>query len=108
MYPLSPPQFASSMSSDGPQRIGNVLADLVEQYGFRDRLDAARVVEAWPGLVGETIAGVTEQVWMRDGVLHVKVRSAAWRHQLQFQREDWRRRLNEHVGREVVQEVVFR
>ena len=96
------------MSSDGPQRIGNVLADLVEQYGFRDRLDAARVVEAWPELVGETIAGVTEQVWMRDGVLHVKVRSAAWRHQLQFQREDWRRRLNEHVGREVVQEVVFR
>ena len=96
------------MSTDGPQRIGAVLADLVEQYGFRDRLDAARVVEAWPLLVGPTISAVTEQVWMRDGVLHVKVRSAAWRHQLQFQRVQWRDRLNEHVGRDVVTDVAFR
>ena len=96
------------MATDGPQRIGNVLADLVEQYGYRDRLDAARVVEAWPLLVGPTIAAVTDQVWMREGVLNVKVRSAAWRHQLQFQRNDWRTRMNEHIGREVVKEVAFR
>ena len=95
-------------TSNQPQRLGAVLADLVERYGYRERLDAARAVEAWPVLAGEAIAGVTEQVWMRDGVLHVKVRSAAWRHQLQFQRAAWRERLNTHLGREVVDEVVFR
>ena len=91
-----------------PQRLGAVLADLVDRYGYRERIDAARAVEAWPAVVGEAIAGVTEQVWMRHGTLHVKVRSAAWRHQLQFQRQAWRERLNEHLGREVVDEVVFR
>lgn len=95
-------------TSNQPQSLGSVLSELVDRYGYRERLDAARAVEAWPEVVGASVAGVTEQVWMRHGTLHVKVRSAAWRHQLQFQREAWRQRMNEHLGREVVDEVVFR
>ena len=95
-------------SENQPQRLGTVLSELVDRYGYRERLDAARAVEAWPEVVGEAIAGVTEQVWMRHGQLHVKVRSAAWRHQLQFQRAAWRDRMNEHLGAAVVDEVVFR
>lgn len=94
--------------SGQPQPLSAVLADLVDRYGYRERLDAARAVEAWPEVVGPAIAGVTEQVWMRHGALHVKVRSSAWRHQLQFQRADWRARMNAHLGRDVVDEVVFR
>lgn len=94
--------------SNQPQPLGSVLADLVDRYGYRERLDAARAVEAWPVVAGQAIAAVTEQVWMRHGALYVKVRSAPWRHQLQFQRDAWRTRLNEHLGREVVDEVIFR
>ena len=95
-------------ASNDPQPLGAVLSELVERFGYRERLDAARAVEAWPAVVGAAVAGVTEQVWMRHGVLHVKIRSAAWRHQLQFQREAWRDRMNEHLGGSVVDEVVFR
>ncbi len=95
-------------SSNQPQSLGSVLSDLVDRYGYRERFDAARAVEAWPEVAGEAIANVTEQVWMRHGALHVKVRSSAWRHQLQFQRQQWRERMNQHLGREVVDEVVFR
>lgn len=91
-----------------PQPLGAVLSDLVDRYGYRERFDAARAVEAWPEVVGEAIASVTEQVWMRHGTLYVKIRSAPWRQQLQFQREAWRARMNEHLGREVVDEVLFR
>ena len=94
--------------SNQPQSLSAVLSELVDRYGYRERLDAARAVEAWPDVVGPAIAGVTEQVWMRNGVLHVKIRSSAWRHQLQFQRADWRLRMNEHLRGEVVDEVVFR
>lgn len=95
-------------SSSQPQSLAAVLSELVDRYGYRERLDAARAVEAWPGVAGPAIAGVTEQVWMRHGALHVKIRSSAWRHQLQFQRPQWRARMNEHLGGEVVDEVVFR
>lgn len=90
------------------QRLGTVLDAFLNQAGFRERLDAARAVDAWPVVAGEAVAGVTEQVWMREGTLHVKVRSAAWRHQLHLQREAWRDRLNVYLERAVVREVVFR
>ena len=95
-------------SSKQPQPLGSVLSELVERYGYRERLDAARAVEAWPTVVGDAIAGVTEQVWMRNGVLHIKIKSSAWRHQLRFQCAQWRTRMNDHLGAEVVDEVVFR
>jgi predicted nucleic acid-binding Zn ribbon protein len=94
--------------SNQPQPLAAVLRDVIERLGYREGIDAARAVEAWPVLAGPTVAAVTESVRMRDGRLFVKVRSAAWRHQLHLQREGWRRRLNEHLGREVVDEIVFR
>jgi predicted nucleic acid-binding Zn ribbon protein len=99
-------------STNSPQRLGAVLSDLFQQAGLRERLDAARAVEAWPSLAGPAIAAVTAEVWMRDGVFVVRLLSAPWRHQLQFQREAWRERLNgflvEGGGRAVVKEVSFR
>lgn len=91
-----------------PQPLSSVLAAFVDRAGMRERIDAERAVEAWGALAGPAVAGVTEQVWMREGVLNVKVRSAAWRHQLTFQRDGWRDRLNTHLGRAVVREVAFR
>ena len=100
------------MSTNSPQRLGSVLSDLFQQAGFRDRLDAARAVETWPALAGPAIAAVTAEVYMKDGVFVVRLLSAAWRHQLQFQREAWRERLNAFLvdagGRAVVREVSFR
>lgn len=93
---------------DSPRPLRAVLHELIDRLGYREGIDAARAVEAWPELAGPTVANVTESVWMRNGQLFVKVRSAAWRHQLHLQREGWRRRLNEHLGREVVDEIVFR
>lgn len=94
--------------SNSPQPLGKILSDLIDKFGYRDRMDAARAVESWPKLAGPTIADVTESVWMRNGRLHIKLRSSAWRHQLHMQREGWRKRINEHLGREAVDEVLFK
>lgn len=108
VYFVNVPARASVPASNDPQPLGSVLSELVERYGYRERFDAARAAEAWPVVAGEAIAAVTEQVWMRHGTLHVKVRSAAWRHQLQFQRGAWRERMNDYLGGGVVDEVTFR
>lgn len=94
--------------SHKPQPLGNVLGALFNDRGYRQKIDEARAVDAWPRVAVAGAARATESAWMRDGVLTVKLRSAAWRHTLHLQREDWRRKLNEHLGREVVREIVFR
>jgi predicted nucleic acid-binding Zn ribbon protein len=91
-----------------PQRLGNVLSDVIDELGLRKKMDKARVVEAWAAVAGPQVNGVTERAWVKGGRLYVKIRSAAWRQELQMQRGHWRERLNEELGGSLVDEIVFR
>lgn len=91
-----------------PQRIGAVLEEVIDRYGYREKIDAVRAVEAWAFLAGPPINRVTEKVWVRSRRLFVQLSSAAWRHQLHMQRRDWCQRLNTELGAEVIDEIVFR
>lgn len=93
---------------EDPKPLGDVLEALIDRMGLRRRIDAARVVEAWATVAGTQINGLTESAWVKGRTLYVKIRSAAWRHELHRRRQAWRRLLNEHLGDELVEEIVFR
>ncbi len=62
-----------------PARLADALASYLKQSGFARRLQQAGVIEAWPELVGPQIAAVTTPESVTpDGVLRVRVASAAW------------------------------
>lgn len=94
--------------SHTPQPLGAVLGELFNQPRYRRKIDEARAVDAWAEVAVAGAVRATERAWIRDGVLTVKLRSSAWRHTLHLQREAWRERLNAHLGREIVREIVFR
>jgi hypothetical protein len=93
------------MSDFTPQRIGTVLQSVIDDLDARRKIDEARVVEVWMQLVGGALDRVTEAAWMKGGVLHVKIRSSAWRHEIYNNRSAWRRRLNEAVEQDLVSEI---
>ena len=66
-----------------PTKVADILTGVLTSAGLADRLGQAAVVAAWPGLVGERIAGaaVPESV-AADGTLFVRVKSSAWRQEL--------------------------
>ncbi len=97
-----------SRRSHQPKPIGTVLQDLIAKLGIGRKLDEARAIEAWAELAGPAIIAVTDSVWLRSGTLFVKVTSPTWRHELHLQRVEWRDRINEYVGTDVVREIVFR
>lgn len=96
------------MSSNTPQRLGDVLSKVIDEMGLRPKMDKARIVEAWAAVAGPQVNGVTETAWVKGGRLFVKIRSAAWRQELQMQRSRWKKRLNDELGADLVQEIVFR
>jgi predicted nucleic acid-binding Zn ribbon protein len=91
-----------------PRPISDLLDQVVSGLGIKGSLDEARAIEAWAELSGPSIISVTDSVWMRRGKLYVKVTSSTWRQELHLQRQDWRDRINSHVGADLVKEVVFR
>ena len=94
--------------SNQPQSLGAVVRELIDRLGYREKIDAVRVVDTWAHLAGPQINAMTERAWVRDGTLYVKVRSAPWRHQLHMQRRAWCDRLNAEFDRPVITDVVFR
>jgi predicted nucleic acid-binding Zn ribbon protein len=66
-----------------PSPIGDALASYLKQSGFSKRLQQAGIIEEWAALVGPQIAAVTapESV-TQDGLLRVRVATAAWANEL--------------------------
>jgi len=78
-----------------PARVSEVLAGYLKTAGLAERVAQAGVVAAWPVLVGPQIAqaAAAESV-TPDGVLFVRVRSAAWRQELSLMAHDILAKLN--------------
>jgi predicted nucleic acid-binding Zn ribbon protein len=56
------------------------------------------VQEAWPEVVGETVAAEGQPVSERDGVITVACRSATWAQELDLMQQELVERLRERLG----------
>jgi predicted nucleic acid-binding Zn ribbon protein len=94
--------------SNSAKRLGDLVTSIVQQYGQEDRLIEAQVSNAWADVAGSDVASVTDAVWMKGRELHVRVLSPVWRAELFLRREQIRKKINEQVGRDVVDSIVLR
>lgn len=79
-----------------PTPIGEALREWSRNRGLARRLDLARAVEEWPQSVGPQVAAVTRAESVTpDGVLRVRVASAAWATELSLMAPRILARLNE-------------
>lgn len=87
--------------------LGEALESYLKRTGLRRRLDQASVVDDWAGLVGPQIARVTTAEGVsEDGVLFVRVATAAWMQELQMQSRTILQRLGD--GGRPIRRVVWR
>ena len=83
-----------------------ILRNLRAQ-GLETPLLQKRLIDAWPTVMGDVIAGYTQNLYIRNQTLFVHLTSPALRADLSMQRQEIVRRLNESVGSQVIAEVRF-
>ena len=81
------------------------METVVSRLGLRRDLDDYRIFEAWERVVGEQIARNAQPVRLDAKRLVINVKSAVWMQELALLREDIRQRINDWMGREVVQDL---
>ena len=64
-------------------------------------------MEYWPEAVGETIAAKTKAQKIKDGILTIKVEDSVWRNELVYLRMDFRKKINEKIGKEIIKDIKF-
>ena len=80
------------------------IVDYLREGGLEKPVLGVQVEEAWPRVMGETVARLTRSVEVKDGMLIVHVNSAALKAQLFENRFDLVRKLNEAVGAEAIRD----
>ena len=87
------------------QNLSFALTDFLRESGLEKPIMERKVAELWPQVMGKTVAGLTRQVEVENGVLKVKLSNAALRAQLFDCRFELVKKLNDAVGAEVIQDV---
>lgn len=92
----SDPGETPGAKKKAPVRLGDALREYTAKAGIARRLDLARAVEDWAERVGPQIAAVTQAESVTpDGILWVRVPSAAWASELRLMTPRILARLNE-------------
>ena len=93
--------------SQGPSRLGDALASVLQRIDPDSRLKAYRVWIFWAEEVGEAIATRAQPAELRGGLLSVHVNSSAWMQELHFMKDTIRERLNHRLGEELIRDIRF-
>jgi len=85
-------------------RLDDALVNYLRESGLEKSVLEVQVEEAWPQVMGDVVTGLTRSVEVKNGVLIVRVNSAALKTQLFENRFELVRKLNEAVGAQVLKD----
>ena len=87
--------------------VGDLVLRNLRTQGLETPLLQKRLVESWPEVAGEAVARYTTNIEIRNQTLFVRLRIPALRADLSMRRQEFVRRLNEHVGAQVIADIRF-
>ena len=95
------------MRKQKAEQVGTLIHQFLREEGLETPYNEFRIIESWPEVMGQGIAKLTSSLQIRDGVLYVRLRSSVLRQELMASRRQLARRLNDYVGAQVIENIIF-
>lgn len=89
------------------KNIGELILRNLRSQGLETPLLQKRLVDAWPTVMGNMVAGYTQEVYIRNQTLWVHLTSPALRADLSMMKQDIVKKLNAAVGSQVIADIRF-
>lgn len=87
--------------------IRDLIMRNLRQQGLETPLLQKRIMDAWPAIAGQNVAHYTQDTYIRNQTLFVRLTSPALRSDLSMRRQEYVRLLNEYVGNQVIADIRF-
>lgn len=87
--------------------VSEVIELMMHQYGLSGRYREFRLLQSWSQIMGPMVANRTDDLYIRNRTLYIKLKSAALRSELSYGRSRIIELLNEAAGGDVISEIVF-
>ncbi|MCR5197882.1 MAG: DUF721 domain-containing protein [Prevotella sp.] len=89
------------------QPIDKLVLRNLRALGIETPLLQKRLIDSWPTVAGQAIARYTTSLHIQNQTLFVRLSVPALRADLNMQRQEFVRRLNQHVGAQVIADIRF-
>ncbi|PKP53337.1 MAG: DUF721 domain-containing protein [Bacteroidetes bacterium HGW-Bacteroidetes-1] len=96
------------MKDHNEQPLGKAIEDFLNVYNLQDKIDGMRLINSWEHVVGSMIANHTTDLFVSRKTLFVHLDSAAVRNELVYAKSLILKNLNKEVGKEVINDIVFK
>lgn len=88
--------------------IAEIIGDFMQQEDIEDAVLEQEALRLWHQVMGAGVNSMTTERFVENGVITVKISSAALRNDLMLSRTAIIAQLNQLVGKPVIKEIVFR
>lgn len=95
------------MAYSNEHHISDLLSQLYRQNNLSSVVDIYQVRSAYNEVVGELIARLTQSLRFESGTLYVRLLSAALRHEMTLRKQSLIEKINQQLGRSVVEDIMF-
>ena len=95
------------MIKNKPKQLGDLLRQFLRAEGLETPLLEHRIINAWPVVMGDTISRYTSELYIKNSILWVKLKSPSLKQNLLMMHGDITRRLNAYVQSQVITDVHF-
>ncbi|MFZ4524023.1 MAG: DUF721 domain-containing protein [Chlorobium sp.] len=91
-----------------PKQLSALVGDLYQILGLEEAYNQYKTLQIWNTVVGEAIAEATFLERFSAGQLFIRVKNPSWRMELNFRKKEILAKLNMVLGKELVQDIIFR
>jgi predicted nucleic acid-binding Zn ribbon protein len=85
--------------------LGQALKKLLNDLGIEDNVTNYQVINLWTEVVGKKIATVSTAEKIENKILFVKVTNDSWRNELTFHKKEIVEKLNNKIGKRVIEDI---
>lgn len=96
------------MSDPNQSTVGELIKAFYEEKRGPGYLDEVKIIKGWSGVVGSFIAQYTKDLFIKDGVLLVRLTSDSLRTELGYSKSLLLKNLNNLVGYDLLKDIVFK
>lgn len=95
------------MRKSNTEHIGNIVLQYLRAEGLETPYNQYRIVKSWRAVMGDIVAKYTQDAYVKNQNLYVKITSPALKQNLLAEHRSIARRLNEHINAQTIEDVVF-
>lgn len=90
----------------GEYSISDAIQQFLNQSRIKGGIQALQIEDVWEQIMGKTIARYTEKLQIIGDKLIITTNVAPLKHELKYQKEKIKQRVNEALGQKVINEVI--